>query len=332
MRVTLALSTVLSLLIASSASAVTVALTTVGNPGNPCDPQNPDPQGAGGCFGGVGYSYSIGTYEVTNAQYAEFLNAKAAIDDPFGLYNPAMGTDTDFYSRGGIARTGSAGNSSYAPRLGRGDMPVNFVSFFDALRFANWMNNGQGGGDTETGTYTLLGGTAMPINWDTVTRNGGAAIALTSDAEWYKAAYYDASGSDYLHYAAGSDTVPTCSAPTATPNAANCGNAVGGPVAVGSYPGSSSPYGVLDLVGNIAELNEGIVTGSFRGIRGTAFDSPSNGGPSGAPNGYLSPTWEDPNTGGGGRGFRLVMIPEPSTCLLVIAGLLGLGIRRRIAA
>ena len=38
-------------------------------------------------------------------------------------------------------------------------MPVNYVDFYDALRFANWMNNGQGNGDTETGAYTLLGGT-----------------------------------------------------------------------------------------------------------------------------------------------------------------------------
>jgi len=28
-------------------------------------------------------------------------------------------------------------------------------------------------------------------------------------------------------------------------------------------------------------------------------------------------------------GFRLAMIPEPSTGLLVVAGLLGLGVRRR---
>ena len=35
------------------------------------------------------YTYRIAKYEVTNAQYAEFLNAKAATD-PLGLYNPNM--------------------------------------------------------------------------------------------------------------------------------------------------------------------------------------------------------------------------------------------------
>jgi hypothetical protein len=55
-------SLLLSLLVASSASAVTMAWTPIGNPGNTCDPQSQ------GCFGAVGYEYYIGTYEVTNAQ------------------------------------------------------------------------------------------------------------------------------------------------------------------------------------------------------------------------------------------------------------------------
>jgi hypothetical protein len=67
---------------------------------------------------------------------------------------------------------------------------VTYVSFFDALRFSNWLNNGQGLGDTETGAYTRLGGTATPSNGTTVTRNGSANTFLTSENEWYKAAYY----------------------------------------------------------------------------------------------------------------------------------------------
>ena len=52
--------------------------TSIRNPGNACDPQ------LQGCFGAVGYAYQIGTYEVTNAQYAEFLNPAS---DPLGLCN-----------------------------------------------------------------------------------------------------------------------------------------------------------------------------------------------------------------------------------------------------
>ena len=36
--------------------------------------------------GAVDYAYNIGTYEVTNAQYVEFLNAVAKTDG-YGLYN-----------------------------------------------------------------------------------------------------------------------------------------------------------------------------------------------------------------------------------------------------
>src|SRR5262245_47576131 len=163
----------LSLLITSSASAVSMDWTPIGDFGNAADSTG---------FGAVAYSYSIGTYEVTNGQYAEFLNAKAA-SDPLGLYNTGMGSGT-----GGIPRAGVSGSFTYSAIAGRQDMPVNFVSFFDGLRFANWLSNGQGVGDTETGSYTLLGGTAIPSNGFTVTRDAGATIVLTSEDEGYKAA------------------------------------------------------------------------------------------------------------------------------------------------
>jgi formylglycine-generating enzyme required for sulfatase activity len=172
----------LSLLIASSASAVTMAWTFVGNPGNRADTEVMIDGTTG--YGSVPYAYNIGTYEVTNAQYAEFLNAKAAAD-PLGL-NASMGSGV-----GGIARSGGSGGYTYSTFAFHEDKPVEYVSYFDALRFANWLNNGQGAGDTETGAYTLLGGTATPSNGTTVTRNAGATIVLTSENEWYKAAYYD---------------------------------------------------------------------------------------------------------------------------------------------
>ena len=91
----------MSLLIGSSASAVTMAWTPIGNPCNASDNNG---------WGAVGYAYSIGTYEVTNAQYAEFLNAKAA-SDPLGLYHPNMGSIASGF-RGGIARSGVDGSYS----------------------------------------------------------------------------------------------------------------------------------------------------------------------------------------------------------------------------
>jgi formylglycine-generating enzyme required for sulfatase activity len=312
---------VVSLLVASAASAVTMDWTPIGNPGNSCDVQ-PDGIGGTGCYGAVSYGYRIGTYEVTNAQYAEFLNAKAA-SDPLALYNTVMASGV-----GGITRSGSDGSYTYSAITGRENMPVNYVNFYDSMRFANWMNNGQANGSTETGAYTLLGERNFPINGEVATRNAGAAIVLATENEWYKAAYYDPSTASYFDYPAHSNTQTACAAPAATGNTANCSLAVGDLTAVGSYTGSASPYGTFDLGGNVREWSETIVSLG-------PLDRVARGGQYASDAGYLAassrglqfPSVKDPVIG-----IRLVLLPEPSTGMLVIAGLLGLAGWRRASA
>jgi formylglycine-generating enzyme len=312
----------LSLLIASSASAVTIDWTLVGNPGNTCE-VNDDGMGGQGCFGAVGYAYKLGTYEVTNAQYAEFLNAVAA-SDPNGLYNTNMGFVPN-PTHGGITRTGSSGSYDYNAIAGRESMPVNYVSFYDSLRFANWLHNGQPTGEqnnttTEDGAYTI---TAQGIADNSITRNAGATIFLPSEDEWYKAAYYNALTTSYFTFPAGSDTQTACAAPTATANSANCENAVGDFTAVGSYPGSASPYGTFDQGGNLWEWNEAAINGFFRGIRSGSFNSTEE--ILAASTRFFLDPLDETNDGG----IRLASLPEPSTGLLVIAGLLGIAGWRR---
>jgi formylglycine-generating enzyme required for sulfatase activity len=304
--------------LAAPASAVSIDWVAVGDPGNAAD-------SAVNCIaancGSVPYAYRISKYEITNAQYVEFLNAKAA-SDPLGLYNPTMTSS----SHGGITRSGSDGSYGYSVKLGMADTPVNYVSFYDSVRFANWLHNGQGSGDTETGAYTLLGGTATPSNGTTVARNPGATIFLTSENEWFKAAFYDAVSTSYFDYPAGSNAEIACSAPTATPNSANCASAVGTVVDVGSYPGSASPYGTVDQGGNVREWSDDLLGGSDRVSRGgslglhvwrtAAFFVSTN-----------DATFESESDG-----FRLASpIPEPGTGLLVAAGTLGLASWRRRA-
>lgn len=133
----------------ADARAVTIAWTPVGNPGNAADPV------AGSLYGAVGYSYEIDKYDVTNSQYVEFLNAKDPTGaDPLQLYNSNMSGP---FNRGGINYTsGAANGSKYSVISGDGNHPVNWVTWYDAIRFANWVNNGQGNSSTETGAYTLL--------------------------------------------------------------------------------------------------------------------------------------------------------------------------------
>src|SRR5689334_6905555 len=86
-----------------SATAVMIETVPIGNPGNAGELSGTGAGGSGpdAIVGAVAYNYRIGTYEVTNAQYVEFLNAKAA-SDPLDLYSTSM---TTFFF-GGITRSG----------------------------------------------------------------------------------------------------------------------------------------------------------------------------------------------------------------------------------
>jgi formylglycine-generating enzyme required for sulfatase activity len=229
-----------------SASSVMIAIPT----GSDCDPQ---PQG---CFGSVVTSTQIADREVTNESYATFLNDVAA-SDPHGLYNPSM---SDESNHGGITRTGESGSYQYAPIPGRENHPVNYVGWYDAARYINWLTTG----GTETGAYDLTE--------QTPTRMAGATYFLPSEDEWYRAAYR--SELDWLDWPAGSNDPTTCSLPTSDPNHARCFAFLVPPSveATGSYPNSRSPIGAYDMGGNVWEWNEAIGPDGKRGLRaGSAF-------------------------------------------------------------
>ncbi|REK10761.1 MAG: PEP-CTERM sorting domain-containing protein [Planctomycetota bacterium] len=291
----------------ATASAITIDTVPVGNVGNADDTTG---------YGAVSYHFNIGTTEVTNAQYAAFLNAKAA-SDPLGLYNTNMGL---VLAGGGITRSGTSGSYSYAAISGRENLPVNNVSWYDAIRFANWLHNGQGVGDTESGAYTILGGTATPSNGLSITRNPGAVWWLTSEDEWYKAAYHknDGNTANYFEYATSSDTDPTAEPPPGGSNSANYLNVVNDLTSAGAYSASVSPYGTFDQAGNAWEWNESLYSGSSRGLRGGGSGSvAANMAASYVAS--FNPTFEQNNWG-----FRVAtVVPEPSTWALALGGALG---------
>lgn len=129
--------------------AVTIETVPVGNPGNA-----PDSTG----LGTVGYPFRIGKLEITNSQYTKFLNSV----DPTGQDKLDLYSTNNLYdNRGGINFAISAANGSkYSVKTGRTNRPAAYISWYSAIRFANWLHNGQGNGSTETGAYTLLGGHA----------------------------------------------------------------------------------------------------------------------------------------------------------------------------
>ena len=310
----------------ATARAESIVTVPVGNVGNAND-------GTG--YGSVSYQYSIGKYDVTNAQYAEFLTAKATSSDPYGLWNGYMSSDAE----GGINRSGTgSGPYTYTIKSGMANMPVVDVTWFDTLRFANWLNNGQGNGSTETGSYTLLGGTPTPSNASTISRNPGAQWVLPTENEWYKAAYYDPtlnSGSGgYWLYPTRSNTAPVNILSSTGTNNANFfdyygtgthGYTTGSPYLtdVGAFAASPGPYGTFDQGGDVWQWNETDIfgDGSSRGLRGGFWYGYSVGLASSDRVNSGTPTYESSD-----MGFRVASVPEPGsvimTAMIAVTGLL----------
>jgi formylglycine-generating enzyme required for sulfatase activity len=299
-------------------AAITIATVPVGNPGNAADTTG---------FGSVGYSYNIGEYDVTASQYTAFLNAVAATDT-YGVYNSDMaGTST---GSPGITQYGSSGSYTYSVEVGRGNYPVTDVTFWDTIRFANWLDNGQptgaeGAGTTETGTYTL---TSTAIFDNTVTRNPGATWAVTSENEWYKAAYYTPLGGtgnsspNYWSYPTQSNTI----SPTQANYFDSPTNDDTTPVGSYAYP---SYYDTYDQGGDVWQWNESRYNepntnnGFYRGVRGGSFGSfdymlSSGFSSSDDPTGYTDDV-----------GFRVSQVPEPASVGILALGLSGMLLRRR---
>ena len=289
----------------------------VGDPGNTADTTT---------YGAVADSFQIMKFEFQNSQYADFLNAvDPSGTNPNAVYNSNMGSN----ARGGISFTsGAASGSKYAIRTNMGDKPVNYVSWFDAARVANWLQNGQGSGSTETGAYTLVGG---QTSGTAPAANPGASYLLPTEDQWYKAAYYKGGGTNagYWDYATQSDSTPTAvtAGSTGIGSAGSTGNFAnynlaadwnsqdGNVTTVGSNGGASA-YGAFDMSGNLYEWNDLTgAAGSSRGLRGSYWDDDAL---------YLSSSVRDtygPSNENDSFGFRLaspVAVPEPSTYLLLL--------------
>jgi formylglycine-generating enzyme len=166
---------------AQGAPGLVIETVTVGNPGNTGQTQQFQ-----GIFGAVDYVYSIGKYEVTAGQYAAFLNAVAATD-PYALYHVNMWTHAEGCK---IERTGSPGSYTYSVAPDWANRPVNFVTWDDAARFANWLHNRQPTGaqdltTTEDGSY-LLDGKTSDFELEHVVRKPDATWVIPTENEWYK--------------------------------------------------------------------------------------------------------------------------------------------------
>lgn len=268
-------------------------LVAVGDAGNAADTNG---------FGAVAYPFRIGKYEVTTAQYVEFLNAKAKSDEDGNLWNNDMDKSrSGDGTRCEIRRSGEKGDYRHQVVAEYANRPVTHVSFLDACRFCNWLHNGQGDADIETGAYTLNG--YRGTDGRRIRRNPGAKYFVPTDDEWYKAAYFDAKkpgGPGYWRYPTRSNAKPgrdLASASGANWFDVDYLDAAHYYLEVGAFPNSLSGYGTLDQAGNVAEWTEGLKPPFLRSMRGGAFDTDDAGLNVALPNPVFSSASDVPNIG-----------------------------------
>ena len=213
-----------------------------------------------GQYGNVADPFRIGTRQITNQEYCEFLNAVASYD-PHSLFDERMQTD----DRGGISRSGGPGEYRYAVKPEMQQQPVVFVSWFDAARFCNWLHNALASSAktvavTESGAYELS-------HAGKGKRQTGARVFLPSENEWYKAVYYSPGHATYQLFE-GNDNrwrVQKHSADWV------------------------SPWGIQESMDHVWEWTDTPVSALFRGLRSGAWFQGNNRQAAGRF--YSNPEW-----------------------------------------
>ncbi len=317
-----------------ASAAITIDTVPVGNAGNTADSTT---------RGAVNYDYNISKYEVTATQYTAFLNAIAATDTN-GVYKSDMANT----GGSGITRSGSSGSYTYSVDSAHQNRPVTNMTLWSALRFANWMQNGQpagaqGNATTEQGSYDLTNGVFdnLSPNYLSTPRSSGAQWVLPTVDEFYKAAYYNPVDGTYHNqpfaagsnssYTAGSDTTETTN-PGLNANfktGTSYVDSTYNTTPVGTFFLSSSSYGTFDQGGNLQEWVSRTDTPTFHSLVGGHFGNESYGMWKTDALYSTDLTAGNANYGGGAQGFRLVYVPEPGSIALLGIGAAGLLIRRR---
>ena len=275
----------------SGANAFTMDFVTIGNPNNA-----PDTTGIPNPAGSVAYIYNLGKYEVSRDMIDK---ANAA-----GSLGITMYDMTVSYGGNGVNR------------------PATGISWYEAATYVNWLNTSTGG----TAAYKFVGGTFQlwsptdaGYNANNKFRNSNAKFWLPSTDEWYKAAYGNPNGS-WSNFPNGSDSVPTVGYTFGPPDITSAGEL--------------SAFGTMGQGGGVWEWNET----AYDGTNDTAGENRVLRGGSWQDNGiyrdalYLRS--ENPLNGLGNLagyvfGFRVAMIPEPSSLSLLVIGGVVVALGRR---
>ena len=233
--------------------------------------------------GSVPYVYRIGKYEVTTAQWLEFLNTFGPQGDEFRWFaRPEWwGADVDFtYNGPGVRYV-------LLDLPGAEMMPVFGIVWHDAARFCNWLHNDKSSDpiSLESGAYDTSTFGYEPDGWtftDQVTRSEGARFWIPSWDEWLKAAHYDPQARRWYKWPTRDGRFPVTGLPGAGDTSAGvqgCEDII--PycpyfIPLGAYE-STSPWGLYDVSGGTREWTEETIESRWRGVEGNRAGGPLYG-------------------------------------------------------
>jgi hypothetical protein len=166
-------------------------------------------------LGSVSYTYQITKYEITNNEYCLFLNSvDPAGTNPNSIYTAEMTSS----ATGGIQLLPSAPNGhKYMTKTNMGNKPVNFINWWRAARYCNWLYNG-GNKYRKSDNTSIAPQNFGAYNIGTTTSGSTLFRPLSSRFriptlnEWIKAGYYmgDGENSGYWSYPTQKNITPEC--------------------------------------------------------------------------------------------------------------------------
>lgn len=274
----------------SGDQAFSIEFVTIGNPGN---------TSAAGGFGSVPYTYNLGKYEVSRD-----MITKANLIGGLGI------TMFDMTNQGGNGP----------------NRPATYITWNEAARFVNFLNISHG--YQAAYLFTSSGIDANIALWgagqylgNNQFRHKDAFYFLPSADEWYKGAFGSPAGNWYK-FATGSDQAPIAVSDGTTPGTAVYGQPTEtGPADV-TNAGGLSPYGTMAQGGNLWEWTESAYdrvndsANEARQLRGGSWDNLSGL----LEDGYVPAFSPESQNVHNGFGFRVAMVPEPTSFWLFLFG------------
>lgn len=240
--------------------------------------------------------FFISRYPVTNAQFKAFVNSEGYVKKEYWKEAQQENYWKDNEFKGRWDNKPRTAPVDFGEPFNLSNHPVVGITWYEALAFVRWLEEQH----QDTGLLKIWKARKA------IELPKGYHVSLPSEAEWEKAAQ----GTQKRGYPWGDQFDPNCA------NTSEAG--IGTTSVVGCFPGGASPYGLLDMSGNVWEWTrsvykdypyhpgdgrEDLSSTAARVLRGGAFNSSEGDARCACRN------WDSPSDRNPSYGFRVVVSP-----------------------